>query len=202
MQYLAEWTQSTKQGVIKNLKNLVEKGLILKSEILRGSIKYCTYKINIAHDIIRQNTVDDNNEKFNGIKQSLMNNKIDNINNNIDNNNIDKSILLLDKSEESYGNNEINEMFDKWNELFGYKPKNSNKSRFAVYNMLRAKDKGKEWLVKTMLILREAQKDKYAGNAVLSIANFSDLQQNYDKVWKWGSGQAMRNQETSRNIEI
>ena len=30
IQYLAEWTNSTKQGVIKNLKSLQEKGLVEK----------------------------------------------------------------------------------------------------------------------------------------------------------------------------
>lgn len=32
LNYLCEWTNSTKQGVIKNLKSLEEKGLIIKSE--------------------------------------------------------------------------------------------------------------------------------------------------------------------------
>ena len=37
LQYLADWTNSTKQGVIKNLKSLVEKGYIIKNDKI---IKY------------------------------------------------------------------------------------------------------------------------------------------------------------------
>lgn len=55
LQYLADWTNSTKQGVIKNIKNLIEKGLIIKNEVKRGCIKYCEYS-----------------SKFNGVKQSLI----------------------------------------------------------------------------------------------------------------------------------
>ena len=32
LQYLADWTNSTKQGVIKNIKQLLESGLIKKQE--------------------------------------------------------------------------------------------------------------------------------------------------------------------------
>lgn len=124
-----------------------------------------------------------------------------NINNNIDNkNNIDKSILL--EKSETYGNQEINEMFDKWKEMFGYKPKNSKQNRFALYNMLRAKDKGKDWILQTMAILREAQKDKYAGAVILNIADFYNLQQRCDIIWKWGSGKALRNNISKNSVEI
>jgi hypothetical protein len=109
--------------------------------------------------------------------------------------------LLLDKSKK-YGDGEINEMFSEWERRFGYMPKQSKQNRYAVYNMLRASNKGKEWLLNTMDLLLEAQKDKYAGNAVLGIADFADLQRSYDKIWKWGSGKAMRNQELIDEFEI
>lgn len=44
LSYLAEWTNSTKQGVIKNLKSLTEKGLIVKiDEKLQNNSHLCRY---------------------------------------------------------------------------------------------------------------------------------------------------------------
>lgn len=43
LKYLADWTNSTKRGVMKNLKSLVDKKLIKKNEIIKGNIKYCEY---------------------------------------------------------------------------------------------------------------------------------------------------------------
>ena len=70
LQYLADWTNSTKQGVMKALKSLMEKQLILKNETFQNNLKFCTYKVSQYET------------KFNGvlnkvewgIKQSLTNN--------------------------------------------------------------------------------------------------------------------------------
>lgn len=43
LQYLADWCGATKQGVQKNLKNLLNLGLIKKREWERNSIKFCAY---------------------------------------------------------------------------------------------------------------------------------------------------------------
>lgn len=86
-----------------------------------------------------------------------------------------------------YGNPEINEMMEKWEQMFGFKPKNTKADRFAVSNMLRSKTKGKDWLLKTMRLLQEAQKDRYAGKTINGISGFKELSYNYDKIWKWGS---------------
>lgn len=44
LNYLATWTNSTKQGVLKNLKSLVNKGYITKQDIIHNGVKYCRYK--------------------------------------------------------------------------------------------------------------------------------------------------------------
>ena len=41
--YLADWTQSTKQGVIKALKELTEKGLIKRKERYENGVKFVDY---------------------------------------------------------------------------------------------------------------------------------------------------------------
>ena len=43
LQYLADWCGATKQGIQKNLKNLIEKNLIKKEETFNNGIKYCKY---------------------------------------------------------------------------------------------------------------------------------------------------------------
>ena len=43
LRYLAEWTNSTKQGILKNLKSLEKKGLICKKEYEKNRVKYCEY---------------------------------------------------------------------------------------------------------------------------------------------------------------
>lgn len=80
LQYLADWTNSTKQGVIKNIKSLIGKGFITKNEIKKGCIKYCEYssKFNGGEQSL---IVDET--KFNGtVKQSLPNNIVNNIDKN------------------------------------------------------------------------------------------------------------------------
>lgn len=71
LQYLADWTQSTKQGVIKSIKKLIERNLILKEIYLINKVKYCKYSLiplNKVEQGIKQSLTE-------GIKQSLPNNK-------------------------------------------------------------------------------------------------------------------------------
>ena len=90
LQYLADWTNSTKQGVMKALKSLMEKQLILKNETFQNNLKFCTYKVSQYATKFNGvlNKVERGYEtKFNGgIKQSLPNNITDNITDNITNN--------------------------------------------------------------------------------------------------------------------
>lgn len=88
LQYLADWTNSTKQGVLKALKSLEEKGFIQKKENYINGVKFCEYSSMVLNKVeypIKQSLTG-------GIKQSLPNN--------IDNNNI----------EDKY-----KEIFDHWN---------------------------------------------------------------------------------------
>lgn len=43
LQYLADWTNSTKQGVQKALKNLVNEGLLIKEDRVINKVKFCSY---------------------------------------------------------------------------------------------------------------------------------------------------------------
>lgn len=46
-QYLAEWCNSTKRGISKNLDSLTEKGYIIKEEQVINNVKFCKYKSNL-----------------------------------------------------------------------------------------------------------------------------------------------------------
>lgn len=71
LQYLMEWTNSTKQGVIKCLKSLVEKGYIARAEKIINGVKFCEYSATkLVAGVV--NKVDPPSTKFNeGGKQSL-----------------------------------------------------------------------------------------------------------------------------------
>lgn len=66
LQYLADWCGSTKQGILKNLKNLIDAGLITKNEVIKNNVKFCEYSCTVLNSVEQ------------GIKLSLTNNKDDN----------------------------------------------------------------------------------------------------------------------------
>lgn len=76
LQYLADWTNSTKQGVSKNLKNLVEKGYIKKNEKYINGVKFCEYYTTEFNEVY--------NKVVQGIQQSLIPPIQQSLNNNID----------------------------------------------------------------------------------------------------------------------
>lgn len=94
LEYLASWTNTTKRGILNVIKSLCDKGLIIKHEIYRGSVKFCSYKTNAIDFMGIENfSIDTNNsvEKssmdrrkvFNGTVEKSSPNNIDNIEDNI-----------------------------------------------------------------------------------------------------------------------
>lgn len=68
LQYLANWTNSTKSGVQKNLANLVSQGLLLKETNIVNGVTFCYYRAVV--DGMQQSCIP--------IQQSCINNKINN----------------------------------------------------------------------------------------------------------------------------
>lgn len=92
LQYLADWTNSTKQGVLKNLKSLIEKGYLGKNENYINGVKFCEYYTTEFNGVlnkvewgIKQSLTGVLNKVEYPIKQSLTNNIEYNINNKLDN---------------------------------------------------------------------------------------------------------------------
>ena len=82
LNYLANWCSCTKQGIMKNLKSLLEKGLIVKKENVIQGVKFVEYyatKFNGVCNLVYQG----------GMQLSLPNNKVL-VNNKVDNKEIVK----------------------------------------------------------------------------------------------------------------
>ena len=141
LQYLADWTNSTKQGVMKALKSLMEKQLILKNETFQNNLKFCTYKVSQYetkfNGVVNKVSRGYETEFNGGMKQSLPNNITDKITDTITNN-IDtkhkngtyQNVLLSDKElkklVDELGNEKAKAVIDNFSELKemkGYKYK-------------------------------------------------------------------------------
>ena len=69
LQYLADWCGATKQGVQKNLKNLLERGLLCKTDIEKNGVKFCEYSCTVYNSVAQGiqlsciNNIDNTKEK-------------------------------------------------------------------------------------------------------------------------------------------
>ncbi len=86
LQYLADWTNSTKQSCIKCLKSLAEKGYITKYENIVNGVKFCEYQAVKPNSIVL-------NKVEQGIKQSLTGGIKQSLPNILDNNTLDNNIV-------------------------------------------------------------------------------------------------------------
>ena len=98
LQYIADWTNSTKQGVLKCLKNLIDKGFIEKRETYKNKVKYCEYRTTEFNGVLNKVEQGMQQSLMGGIKQSLPNNI--SLNNNSNNTNDIKEFTLSNESEE------------------------------------------------------------------------------------------------------
>ena len=78
LQYLADWTNSTKRGVNKALISLVEKGLLEKRDKVINKVKYCDYRA-LRPDKDEQSSIGGIEQSSIGIEQSSIHNKENNI---------------------------------------------------------------------------------------------------------------------------
>lgn len=97
-----------------------------------------------------------------------------------------KDYIVLDKSKrtesETYGNEEINQAFERFRQIFGYEMKQTQANRRAVYNFIRAKNKGADWLEKMMILWYNSRGDKFSPR----ISDFADLQAKQNALMEWG----------------
>lgn len=75
LKYLADWTNSSKQSVIKCLKSLEQKGYIVKNENYINGIKFCEYYSTKLNTLVNKVEYPSKQSLTGGGKQSLPNNK-------------------------------------------------------------------------------------------------------------------------------
>lgn len=85
LQYLAEWTNSTKRGVLKNLQTLVDAGLLEKEDTVVNGVKFCAYRRTKFIEGSEQSSPGYGTEFAGGSEQSSPNNLPDMSNNNLPN---------------------------------------------------------------------------------------------------------------------
>lgn len=73
LQYLSDWTSSTKQGVMNCLKSLESKGLIKKEEKIIQGVKFCEYHTTKLHTLCNKLYHPHTTEFTTPIQQSLPN---------------------------------------------------------------------------------------------------------------------------------
>lgn len=105
LQYICDWTNSTKQGIMKSLKSLVEKGLIEKTDIYKNGVKFVEYHA-IELTSIKQNLTGYATKLNEGMQQSLTPPMQQSLPNNISlntiNNNIVDNIEIVSDTEAAF----------------------------------------------------------------------------------------------------
>lgn len=130
LQYLADWTNSTKQGVLKNLKSLVEKGLIEKKETIFNGVKSCEY-YSTKFNGVKQSLIG-------GIKQSLTGGIKQSLTNNIEIDNIDRDNIDLRKNIKKEKDSLLIEEFDT---IWARYPRHEGKQN-ALKSYIKARHEG------------------------------------------------------------
>ena len=96
LQYLADWCGATKQGIQKNLKNLIDNGYIEKFEVEKNGVRFCEYSCIVCNKVAhseQQHSCIVCNSVVHPMQQSCINN----IDNNIDN----KDIIPINRNNTS-----------------------------------------------------------------------------------------------------
>lgn len=151
LQYLADWTNSTKQGVSKNLKSLVNKGLIGKKDKFINGVKFVAYYTTKFNGVC--------NKVHRGMQQSLMGGMQQSLINNININKLEDNIEYnLEEKEKIKKEKDISEIINFLNQTIGTNYKTTTKKTIDLINA-RFKDgfnledfkkviskKAKDWL--------------------------------------------------------
>ena len=116
LQYLADWTGSTKSNVRRNINRLLEQSLLIKEDETINGVKFCKYRAVVPHIECTQNEhgvvnegyihnehgVVESNTKYKDIYTNTSNNINNNNNNN--NNNTNKLNTIFNNKEKKHKN--------------------------------------------------------------------------------------------------
>lgn len=167
LQYLADWTNSSKQSVMKCLKSLTEKKLIAKNEKYINGVKFCEYYATKFNGVYNKVAGGIQQSCIGGIQQSCTNNiDIDNTENNIEDN---KKERKKSKKKESNYDLIINEYTD------------NEELKTAVYEFIKMRQLTKKPLTDHALKLVFKELDKLSDNEETKILI---LNQSISRSWQ------------------
>lgn len=193
LQYLADWCNTTKTNIIRNVKNLINKWLIEKREVYQNNVKFCEYRcIPIDNGVIKMITGGWQNDNG-GVIKMITNNIIDNKEYNKENNIMlknNKNIMLKEnimeeKKEKNSAKKEkkeialkkdfseyqfVNEFIDPENPSIAYQMKKNENYLLQQYSEI---DKlNKDWFDNAIIqvVLNYIKQDKFRSKNILSIS--------------------------------
>lgn len=104
---------------------------------------------------------------------------------------------VIGETPETFGNSDINDLFDEWERVCGYKITSKVKlNRYTCQRLL--KSRGKESILKALPYVAESQSDKYAPN----IVNFMDLEEKWNALGVWYKKKYVTNFNKNGKITI
>lgn len=169
-QYIAEFCQCSEAKVSKSIALLIDLGYVrvICFDGRKRFLKTCLVK--------NTSLVENPSQPSKKYKADSENLRHNNITNNIDNN----TTKVVGEIPETFGNPDINELFEEWEKACGFRITSKVRlNRYACQRLL--KSRGRESILKALPYVAESQADKYAPN----IVNFMDLEEKWNALGVW-----------------
>lgn len=146
LQYLADWTNSTKQGVIKVLKSLISKEYIKKDDYYLNGVKFVSYYTTKFNGGMQLSCTNNTNIY---IKENIFNSKELNIKEKEQKKQkfgTYQRVLLTQNEYDKLCNDFTKDVIDKQIELLDeYVESNNNKNGYKNFNLVLRKSIREEW---------------------------------------------------------
>ncbi len=159
LQYLADWTNSTKQGVLRCLKTLLEKDYIQKNEKILNGVKFCEYYATDLSMVLNKVEYPDKQSLTEGIKESLPNN--------IDSDNTEDTIAK--KKIEKAPQENTHTLFDRLYPNYNFSEALIAKMREWITYKVERKEDYKEQGMKSLLKQVEKKCSEFGDNAICDL---------------------------------
>lgn len=159
LQYLADWTNSTKQGVIRCLKSLLEKEYVQKNEKTLNGVKFCEYYATDLNTVLNKVEYPIKESLTGGIKESLPNN--------IDSDNTEDTIAK--KKREKAPKENTHTLFDKLYPDYNFSETLVAKMREWITYKVERKEDYKEQGMKSLLTQIKKKCAEFGDNAICDL---------------------------------
>lgn len=153
LQYLADWTNSTKQSVTKCLKSLVEKGYLIKTDKVINGVKFCEYHATKFNGVY--------NKVVQGMQQSLIGGMQQSLTNNLDIDTLDNTLEDKDRKKSKDSSESFDSIIDGYTDDLNL--------RGALIEFIKMRKRLRKPLTAYALKLLTKKLDRMAGSADVKI---------------------------------